>query len=44
VEIALLNLFLWLGFSEWIAPILDMAIASCINFLVLQFAFLYKRA
>ncbi|MBR0272993.1 MAG: GtrA family protein [Bacteroidaceae bacterium] len=44
VEIALLNLFLWLGFSEWIAPILDMAIASFINFLVLQFAFLYKRA
>lgn len=44
VEIGLLNLFLWIGFSEWIAPILDMAIASFINFLVLQFAFLYKRA
>lgn len=44
VEIALLNLFLWIGFSEWVAPILDMAIAACINFLVLQFAFLYKRA
>lgn len=44
VEIGLLNLFLWIGFSEWIAPILDMAVAACINFLVLQFAFLYKRA
>ena len=44
VEITLLNLFLWIGFSEWVAPILDMAIAACINFLVLQFAFLYKRA
>jgi len=44
VEIGLLNLFLWIGFNEWIAPILDMVIAACINFLVLQFAFLYKRA
>ena len=44
VEIGLLNLFLWMGFSEWIAPILDMAIAAIINFLVLQVAFLYKRA
>ena len=44
VEIGLLNLFLWVGFSEWVAPILDMGVAACINFLVLQFAYLYKRA
>ena len=43
VEIGLLNLFLWMGFSEWVAPILDMAVAAGINFLVLQVAFLYKR-
>ena len=39
VEIALLNLFLWMGFSEWTAPLLDMAVAAGINFLVLQLAF-----
>lgn len=43
IEIGLLNLFLWMGFNEWIAPILDMAFASIINFIVLQIAFLYKR-
>jgi putative flippase GtrA len=43
VEIGLLNLFLWMGFSRWLAPIMDMAVAAFINFLVLQFAYLYRR-
>ena len=43
VEIGLLNLFLWMGVSEWLAPVLDMAVAAFINFLVLQVAYLYKR-
>lgn len=43
VEIGLLNLFLWMGFSRWLAPIMDMAVAAFINFLVLQLAYLYRR-
>lgn len=43
VEIGLLNLFLWMGVGEWLAPILDMAVAAGINFIILQVAFLYKR-
>lgn len=39
VEIGFLNFFLWLGFSQWLAPILDMAVAALINFAVLHLAF-----
>lgn len=42
VEIGLLNFFLWLGFSQWLAPILDMAVAALINFAVLHLAFRRK--
>jgi len=43
MEIGLLNLFLWLGVSKWLSPILVMAIAIPINFLMLHFVFLHKR-
>ena len=36
MEIGLLNLFLWLDVSKWLAPILVMAIAVPINFLLLN--------
>ena len=43
MEIGLLNLFLWLDFSKWLAPVLVMAIAVPINFLMLHFVFLHKQ-
>ncbi len=43
LEIGLLNLFLWIGFSQWLAPILVMVIVVPINFLILRFVFLWKK-
>ena len=41
MEMGLLNLFLWLGLSKWLAPIVVMAIAVPINFLLLNVV--YKK-
>ena len=41
MEIGLLNLFLWLNVSKWLAPIVVMAIAVPINFLLLNVV--YKK-
>lgn len=43
MEMGLLNLFLWMGFSQWLAPILVMIIVVPINFLILRFVFLYRK-
>lgn len=43
LEVGLLNLFLYIGCSQWLAPILVMIIVVPINFLILRFVFLYKR-
>lgn len=43
MEIGLLNLFLWLNIDKWLAPILVMAIAIPVNFLMLHFVYLHKR-
>ena len=43
LEIGLLNLFLWLSVSQWLAPIIVMVIVVPINFLILRFVFLYKK-
>ena len=44
LEIGLLNFFLWLGISEWLSPIVVMAIVVPINFLLLRFLFVHKQA
>ncbi len=41
LEIGLLELFLWIGISELLAPILVMAIAVPINFLLLRYVFIH---
>lgn len=43
LEIALLNLFLWLGLSKWLAPIAVMIIVVPINFMLLQLVYTFKR-
>ncbi len=43
LEVGLLNLFLYIGCSQWLAPILVMVIVVPVNFLLLRFVFLYKR-
>lgn len=43
LEVGLLNLFLWMHFSQWLAPVLVMIIVVPINFLILRFVFLYKK-
>ncbi len=43
LEVGLLNLFLYIGCSQWLAPILVMIIVVPINFLILRFVFLYKH-
>ena len=42
LEIGLLNLFLWMGAGELLAPILVMIIVVPINFLILHFVYIYK--
>lgn len=42
LEIGLLNLFLWMGIGEWLAPIVVMVVVVPINFLLLRFVFLHK--
>ena len=42
LEIGLLNLFLWIGAGELLAPILVMIIVVPINFLILHFVYIYK--
>ena len=39
----LLNLFLWAGISKWLAPILVIAIAVPINFVMLYWVFKNKN-
>ncbi len=43
LEIGLLNLFLWMGLGEWLAPIAVMVVVVPINFLLLRFVFLHKH-
>ncbi len=43
LEIALLNLFVWLSVSEWLAPVLVMIVAVPINFLILRFVFVNRK-
>lgn len=43
LEIGLLNLFLWMGLGQWLAPIVVMVIVVPINFLILRFVFLYRK-
>ena len=42
LEIGLLNLLLWIGAGELLAPILVMIIVVPINFLILHFVYIYK--
>ena len=39
LEIGLLHLFLWLGISKWLSPILVMVIVVPINFVLLRLVF-----
>ena len=43
LEIGLLWLFLWLGIGELLAPILVMAIAVPVNFLILRYVFVKSK-
>jgi putative flippase GtrA len=43
LEIVLLNLFVWLSVSEWLAPVLVMIVAVPINFLILRFVFVNRK-
>lgn len=43
LEIGLLNLFLWMGIGDKIAPILVMVIVVPVNFLILRFVYTYRR-
>jgi membrane protein len=43
LEMVLLNLFLWAGISKWLAPILVIAIAVPINFIMLYWVFKNKN-
>lgn len=43
LEIGLLNLFLWMGAGERIAPILVMIIVVPINFLILHFVYTHRK-
>ncbi len=43
LEIGLLNLFLWIGIGQWLAPVLVMIIVVPVNFLILRFVFLWKK-
>lgn len=43
LEIGLLNLFLWLAVSRWLAPVLVMVIAVPANFLILHFVYLHRK-
>lgn len=43
LEIGLLNLFLWIGAGEFLAPLMVLIIVVPINFLILHFVYIYKR-
>lgn len=43
LEVGLLNLFLWIGFGEFLAPILVLIVVVPINFLILHFVYTYKN-
>ncbi len=43
LEIGLLNLFLWIGLTQWLAPIAVMVIAVPINFCLLQLVYTFKK-
>lgn len=43
VQIVLLNLFLWVGLDEVIAPIPVYAISIPVNFLLVRFVFTHKK-
>ncbi|ADV45270.1 GtrA family protein [Bacteroides helcogenes P 36-108] len=44
LEIGLLNLFLWMGAGELLAPIVVMVIVVPINFLILHFVYTYRKS
>lgn len=39
LEIGLLHLFLWMGVSKWLSPVLVMVVVVPVNFLLLRFVF-----
>lgn len=43
LEIGLLNLFLWVGAGEFLAPLIVLVIVVPVNFLILHFVYIYKR-
>ncbi len=43
LEIGLLNFFLWIGLTQWIAPVAVMVVAVPINFCLLQLVYTFKR-
>lgn len=43
LEMVLLNVFLHLSVSEWLAPVLVMVVVVPINFLLLRFVFVSRR-
>lgn len=43
LQLALLNLFLWLGIPEMIAPLPVFAVSVPVNFLVVRFVFTNKK-
>ena len=40
---ALLNLFVWIGLSDWLASICVMIIVVPINFLILQLVYTFRK-
>ena len=43
LEIGLLQLFLWLGVSKWLSPVLVMVIVVPINFVLLRLVFVKRK-
>ncbi len=43
LHVGLLNLFLWFGVAEWLAPIPVYAIAIPVNFILVKYVFKKKR-
>lgn len=39
IHMGLLNLYLWIGIAEWLAPFLVLLIAVPVNFILVRFAF-----
>lgn len=43
LEIGLLQLFLWMEISQWLAPILVMIVVVPVNFLILRYVFISRK-